>query len=420
MALGELQTTLARAGKQKQAAAAAFAAASAAVLLHLPMPEEMPPVGDFLPLLPPGLRTFALYVQAHYLYPKEEYALSAGMVEGDTGHGREVLPHSGDLSASGGGYGLHEPETDPAGAGSSAGRLGRSGIITSTSGLCEHHTEHTADCGYTEGTAEIPCSHEHNESCGGLIAPDTCNHTHKVNDGEADREGGLGRDEACGYAPATEGTPCTYVCEICNAQDSGNPVTPSDAQPEECTCETLCTEEEINEDCPVCSAEGAELDKVCVGAAPMLPVTVLSAGERDSHSNNWMELTAGTTLSGGSYYLSGDVEYSGTEITVNGEVILCFNGHKLNLNKQHISVGSGASPPLCDCSTGGSGSNGGGVCLYGTFYLSGDSIIQNNTKAGATGNLYLGWNTIKITGPPGENARIGVTAEGVPRSFISG
>lgn len=136
----------------------------------------------------------------------------------------------------------------------------------------------------------------------------------------------------------------------------------------------------------------------------MLPVTVLSAGEHDSHSNNWMEFMAGTTtLSGGSYYPSGNVEYSGTEITVNGEVILCLNGHKLNLNKQHISVGSGASPPLCNCSTGGSGSNGGGVCLYGTFYLSDDSIIQNNTKAGATDNLYLGWNTIKITGPPGEN-----------------
>lgn len=368
-------------------------------------------------------------------------------------------------------------------------------VITGTSGLCEHHTKHTADCGYTEGTAEIPCSHEHDESCGGLIDPEACNHTH---------------DETCGYVPATEGTPCTYVCEICNAQDNGNPVTPSDAQPEECTCETLCTEEEINEDCPVCSAEGAELDKVCVGATPMLPVTALAAGEHDSHSNNWMEFTAGTTtLSGGNYYLSGDVEYSGTEITVSGEVILCLNGHKLDLNKQHISVGSGASLTLCDCSTGGvltggSGSNGGGVyvggggtftmtggsivgntanagggvyvdeggtftmedgsinnnqatsgggggvmvnkgsftlsggsitgnttnsdtfgygggvCLYGTFYLSGDSIIQNNTKAGATDNLYLGWNTIKITGPLGENARIGVTAEGVPRSFISG
>ena len=245
----------------------------------------------------------------------------------------------------------------------------------------------------------------------------------------------------------------------------------------------------------------------------LLPVTALAAGEHDSHSNNWMEFTAGTTtLSGGSYYLSGDVEYSGTEITVSGEVILCLNGHKLNLNKQHISVGSGASLTLCDCSTGGvltggSGRNGGGVyvgggtftmtggsiagntanagggvyvdeggtftmedgsinnnqvtsgggggvmvnkgsftlsggsitgnatsdatygygggvCLYGTFNLSGDAIIQNNTKAGATDNLYLGWNTINITGPLGENAHIGVNAEGVnaegvPRTFIS-
>ena len=242
-----------------------------------------------------------------------------------------------------------------------------------------------------------------------------------------------------------------------------------------------------------------------------LPVTALATGEHDSHSDSWTALTADTTtLSGGSYYLSGDVEYTGAEsITVSGEVILCLNGHKLNLNKQHISVGSGASFTLCDCSTGGvltggSGSKGGGVyvdeggtftmtggsiagntaesgggvyvdeggtftmedgsinnnqvtsgggggvmvnkgsftlsggsitgnatsdatygygggvCLYGTFNLSGDAIIQNNTKADATDNLYLGWNTINITGPLGENARIGVTAEGVPRSFISG
>lgn len=373
-----------------------------------------------------------------------------------------------------------------------------SGIVTSESGLCEHHTQHDESCGYTEGTAEIPCSHEHNENCGGLTDPEACNHTH---------------DKACDFVPATEGTPCTFVCEVCNAQDSGNPATPSDAQPEECTCETLCTGEEINGDCPVCSAEGAELDKVCVGAAPMLPVTVLAAGEHDSHSNNWMEFTAGTTtLSGGSYYLSGDVEYSDTEsITVSGEVILCLNDHKLDLKGRRISVGSGASFTLCDCSTGGvltggsdsarngggvyvagggtftmtggsiagntaaagggvyvdeggtftmaggsinnnkatsgggggvmvnlgtftlSGGSitgnatndetygsGGGVCLYGTFYLSGDSIIQNNTKAGSTDNLYLGWQTINITGPLGENAHIGVTAENVPRSFISG
>ena len=250
-----------------------------------------------------------------------------------------------------------------------------------------------------------------------------------------------------------------------------------------------------------------------VVAALALPATALAAGEHDSHSNGWTELTADTTtLSGGSYYLSGDVEYTGTEsITVSGEVILCLNGQKLDLKGQHISVGSGASLTLCDCSTvgvltGGSDSDengggvyvdkggtftmtsgniadntaaagggvyvdeggtftmtggsinnnnattgggggvmvnkgtftlsggsitdnatnsetygyGGGVCLYGTFYLSGDSIIQDNTKAGTTDNLYLGWNTINITGLLGENAHIGVNAEGIPRSFISG
>lgn len=133
-----------------------------------------------------------------------------------------------------------------------------------TGGLCEHHTQHDDACGYTEGTAEIPCSHEHNESCGGLTDPAACNHTH---------------DETCGYIPATAGTPCTFVCEVCNPQDNGNPATPSDAQPEECTCETLCTGEKVNADCPVCSAEGAELDKVCVGVASMLPVTALAVGE---------------------------------------------------------------------------------------------------------------------------------------------
>lgn len=126
-----------------------------------------------------------------------------------------------------------------------------SGIVTSASGLCEHHTQHDSACGYTEGTAEIPCSHEH--------------------------------DEACGYVPATEGTPCTFACEVCNAQDSGNTEDSSDAQPEECTCETLCTEEEVNGDCPVCSAEGAELDKVCIGAAPMLAAAAPLSSEHSGH-----------------------------------------------------------------------------------------------------------------------------------------
>ena len=63
-ALGELNASLAGAGAlvPQFRAAAAFVASAGAVLLHLPLPEAE----SFLPLLPPGLRAFALYVQAHY------------------------------------------------------------------------------------------------------------------------------------------------------------------------------------------------------------------------------------------------------------------------------------------------------------------------------------------------------------------
>lgn len=186
--------------------------------------------------------------------------------------------------------------------------------FTDGSGLCEHHTQHDESCGYTEGTAEIPCSHEHNESCGGLTDPEVCNHSH---------------DETCGYVPATEGTPCTFVCEVCNAQDSGNPVTPSDAQPETCTCETLCTEEEVNADCPVCSAEGAELDKVCVGAAPMLPVMPLAVdapatlyvGETDITTGGYWKTTADGKLEPGS-----ESDYN---VHYDGNSILTLNNAKI-------------------------------------------------------------------------------------------
>ena len=212
-----------------------------------------------------------------------------------------------------------------------------SGAAIGASGLCEHHIEHTADCGYTEGTAEIPCSHEHTEDCYTLAAK--CVHTHTADCYPADdaatpsdaegtepvcghvcseESGCITRtldckhehDEACGYAPATAGTPCTFVCEVCDAQDSGNPGAPSDAQPEECTCETLCTEEEINGDCPVCSAEGAGLDKVCVGAAPMLPVTVLAAPAEGAPSSLYVGTYQITSSSEITYLKAGSTEGS--------------------------------------------------------------------------------------------------------------
>ena len=206
-----------------------------------------------------------------------------------------------------------------------------SGIVTSESGLCEHHNQHDESCGYTEGTAEIPCSHEHDESCGGLTDPEACNHTH---------------DEACGYVPATEGTPCTFVCEVCDAQDSGNPATPSDAQPEECTCETLCTEEEINGDCPVCSAEGAELDKVCVGAALLLTAPTLRTGEIELYVGGQQIKESGCYENqNGTWKKVDGTEPANGQFSYDADTFTLTLNQAMIVNYQDVTVGGGFTYP---------------------------------------------------------------------------
>ena len=147
-----------------------------------------------------------------------------------------------------------------------------------TGGLCEHHTQHDGACGYSEGTAEVPCNHEHTEDCYTLVtncvhehtaecyseesAELICGHVCSEDSGCITKELNCNHehDENCGYVPATAGTPCTYVCEICNAQV---------AEEAECICETKCTEEDPNADCPVCGGENGDISG-CVGAAMML------------------------------------------------------------------------------------------------------------------------------------------------------
>ena len=123
-------------------------------------------------------------------------------------------------------------------------------------GLCEHHPAHDESCGYTEGTAEIPCSHEHTEECHSLITRCVHAHTAECYPAESVSENADGLSEAenaaptecvhgcteksgcilqasdckhahgkdCGYAPASMGKPCTYVCEICDSKDGKTPM----------------------------------------------------------------------------------------------------------------------------------------------------------------------------------------------------
>ena len=93
-ALAEVQSALGsgRFAQPEARAAESLVAAAAAVLLHLPLPEGLPEAKKFFPLLPPGVRLFALYVQAHYLYLKKEYGQSAGVVEAALSMGAENYP----------------------------------------------------------------------------------------------------------------------------------------------------------------------------------------------------------------------------------------------------------------------------------------------------------------------------------------
>lgn len=189
-------------------------------------------------------------------------------------------------------------------------------------GLCTHHTGHTPDCGYREAEPGAECTHEHTEDCyrtvedcihehtescypadsaseseatpadAGERQPVECTHSCSGESGCITKEPDCRHehDESCGYREGTPGSPCTFVCEVCNGgipedggeeddPETGTPGTetgdetkePDNGQDEkpdsgnECICKELCREDNgsngprINKDCPVCGAEGADL-----------------------------------------------------------------------------------------------------------------------------------------------------------------
>lgn len=217
------------------------------------------------------------------------------------------------------------------------------GVSAVHTGLCKHHPEHTEDCGYTEGTEGAACKHEHTEDCYTLVKK--CIHKHDescypVLEGsvsentatsseveeaqpiecthECSEESGCKtkklscpheHDESCGYIPATEGTPCGYICEQCNSQDSGLVPGASGNAPAECICETRCEQEAVNSDCPVCSAEDADLS-ACKGTEQAMLLMAAAASTETIHGDiTWDNQTITTPV-----LLDGD-----TTITLTGE-----------------------------------------------------------------------------------------------------
>ena len=133
-------------------------------------------------------------------------------------------------------------------------------------------------------------------------------------------------------------------------------------EPPVCTCETACTAEAMNADCPICGVEGA-LPENCVKCAqpaddaavqpegevsdpqPETALTALIGGnETAKEVSNESELTAAIADSTvGTVKLAGDISIS-SSLTVNRTVTLDLNGHVLkyeSANKGSVIVVEG-------------------------------------------------------------------------------
>ncbi len=54
---------------------------AASVLLHLPLPKILSPLKKYIHIMPPGLRLFILYVEAHHCYLNKQYGACIGIAE---------------------------------------------------------------------------------------------------------------------------------------------------------------------------------------------------------------------------------------------------------------------------------------------------------------------------------------------------
>ena len=281
-------------------------------------------------------------------------------------------------------------------------------------GLCEHHPEHTEDCGYTEGTEGAACEHEHTEDCYTLVKkcvhehdescypvlegsvpentatpseaeeaqPTACTHECSEESGCITKELSCPHergehDDSCGYIPATEGTPCGYTCEQCNFQDSGLVPGVSGNAPAECICETRCEQEAVNPDCPVCAAEDADLS-ACKGTEQVMSLMAAAASTEKTISGEvtWNNQTFTTPVK-----LTGD-----TTLTLEGDNKIECDA-PLDLNNCKLTVkGTGTLEVI------GSGGSKGST-LNGAIFDSG----YKGTSYG-TGTLSLEGGTIKASG----------------------
>lgn len=153
------------------------------------------------------------------------------------------------------------------------------------SSLCPHHTEHTG-CSYSEGSGGSPCTHIHDADCEYKEAKDEVLCDKDCID--EDDDGIIDHVEGCAYQPAEEGHECMHVHDgNCGYKAPVEPVPCNFECPVcDCTCTSLCEDESINEECPVCSKDHANCTFTTVDIGLLFGMNYVEYGE-----------SSGTTLS---------------------------------------------------------------------------------------------------------------------------
>ena len=114
---------------------------------------------------------------------------------------------------------------------------------------------------------------------------------------------------------------------------------------EQCSCTTLCTEGNINPDCPVCGAEGADLT-ACKGAPLMMRAAPLATdgielyvgGQKITESGCYENKSGTWTKVDGTEPANGQFSYDADSVT------LTLNQAKI-VNYQNVTVGGGFTYP---------------------------------------------------------------------------
>ncbi len=309
-----------------------------------------------------------------------------------------------------------------------------SGIAIGASGLCEHHTAHDEGCGYTEGTPESPCTHEHSEDCYTLVKncvhshtedcfpqetvsgnvatppdaeerePESCAHVCSEESGCIEKELNCKHehDEDCGYAPAIKGTPCGFDCKICAAA-SNSLISPlADGQPHN-----------IND-------SSIEIGDTC---APDCVHIITGTGDETGNTITVESGTHNITIQN----VNISAQYSAFSIGENATVNLFLEGANILTSNGHdwagVNMSTNAKLTIAETSSGGSlaatgGNNGGGISCD-NFYGDDVTITINSGTIVAAGDNGAGImaETIIINGgditATGGGTRAGITGDNI-------